>query len=239
MRFLFSLPHHLATESDIRQIRKGITVTTELSTPTRCSTCGNDGDCPDCGLCACGAVATLIVRERSCEAHICDRCFQADYENNYENSRAWTVEPLAADPPAPEPNPLGGDEGDTLPSAHPRAVTLTSILIDQASQRNRLCPNCEGAHFGWQCPAIHARLFAPEPAPWSDLDLGRELWRMRWHRYAAFLTLIRSVPTAHLVIYAASYQAFVRSINASTDLQINDILRVWAQMLGGRAQAAA
>lgn len=113
----------------------------------------------------------------------------------------------------------------------PHAVTLSSILIDQALQRNRLCPNCGGAHWGWQCPEIAAKLFAPaKPEPWKDIALGRELCRMRWRDFKAFVALLLSVPTEHLPIYANSYVAFMQSYG-STDLTINDVLKVWGRIM--------
>jgi hypothetical protein len=112
----------------------------------------------------------------------------------------------------------------------PRAVTLTSIVIDQAAQRNRICPNCQGAHYGWQCPEIVARLFAPETdTSWKDIALGRELCRMKWKNFRAFVALLLSIPAEHLIIYAASYQAFVRSCRPDSDMTINQVLEAWSK----------
>lgn len=158
-------------------------------------------------------------------------CYWYNPENGTLIAEAQIVATFTPDPPEGPPIVIIEAPDETPPESRTTAVTLISILIDKTTQRNRICPNCQGAHYGWQCPDIHARLFAPE-VPWSDPELGHDLWRMRWRRYAAFLTLIQSVPTQHLVIYAASYQAFVRSVNAQSDLQINDILKVWARMIG-------
>jgi len=75
------------------------------------------------GLCACGAVATLAVHLGGHVDHVCGLCFMNDYENNYEDSRSWIVEPLATEPPA-DPLPSDGP-GDPIPGdpgyEYPRA----------------------------------------------------------------------------------------------------------------------
>lgn len=115
-------------------------------------------------------------------------------------------------------------------SDKPRAVTLTSILIDQALERNRLCANCEGPHWTWQCGEIRQALFAPEPEPaWKDIALGRELCRMKWRNFRAFVALLLSVPADHLIIYAASYQAFIRAYAPDSSLTINQIIQSWTR----------
>jgi hypothetical protein len=88
------------------------------------------------------------------------------------------------------------------------AVTRQSLAIEA---RLAVCGNCQGIHHIQHCPEIHARL-AAEPVsltdrPWYDVTLGRELCRMKWRNFQAFVALLLSVPTEHLVIYAASYQS--------------------------------
>lgn len=222
MRLLFSLSHYIAVESNLSISRKGLNTVTRIERP------------------------------------------------------------LAADPPVPEPNPLGDEPGDELPQAQAAAQHLANVIQSPAyvvklnnsylvqddldlacyggigaivasyqplaqtrqsqaiESRMHICGNCGGIHHIQHCPELHTALLAPEPT-WSDAALGHELWRMRWRRYAAFLTLITSVPPAHLLIYAASYQAFVHSVNAQSDLTINDILKVWTRMIGkgGRGPSGA
>lgn len=105
------------------------------------------------------------------------------------------------------------------------------------------CTYCDGAHYGWQCPEIARALFAPaEPAPWHDADLGRELCRMRWQRFEAFCTLLRSMPHEHMISYAASYQAFIRSYQPDSDLTISQVLAAWKKAIdrgAARERAAA
>lgn len=137
----------------------------------------------------------------------------------------------SADPPAPEP-PVILDEAPTPEppeSAHPRAVTRESIQIDA---RLSVCANCQGIHRTQACPEIKQALFAPEmPADrlWVDIALGCELCRMRWHNFRAFAALLLSIPAEHLVIYAASYQAFVRSHAPESDMTINQVLQSWTR----------
>jgi hypothetical protein len=108
-----------------------------------------------------------------------------------------------------------------------------------------VCGNCQGIHHIQHCPEIHARL-AAEPVsltdrPWYDVTLGRELCRMKWRNFQAFVALLLSVPTEHLVIYAASYQAFIRSHNTGSTVTITGILRVWTADMargGDRGPAA-
>lgn len=82
---------------------------------------------------------------------------------------------------------------------------------------------------------------APEAAPWHDVALGRELCRMKWHNFKAFVALLLSVPPAHLIIYAASYQAFIREYRPDSDVTINQVLRAWTNDMrrgGDRGPAA-
>jgi hypothetical protein len=132
---------------------------------------------------------------------------------------------VAADPPPPEPNPLGDEEGDSTPPDRPRAVTAQSLLIEA---KMATCSYCQGIHHIQQCPELRARLFAPDVAPWHDIALGRELCRMKWKNFRAFVALLLSVPAAHLIIYAASYQAFIREYRPDSDMTINQVLTAWA-----------
>ena len=119
----------------------------------------------------------------------------------------------------------------STPPDRPRAQTLQSQAIDARIKR---CTNCDGAHFSWQCPEIAHALFAPEPAPWSDPDLGRELCRMKWRDFRAFVALLREVRDhGHLVTYAASYQAFIRANRPDSDVTINQVLTAWAREMSG------
>ena len=120
--------------------------------------------------------------------------------------------------------------------APPRAQTLQSIQIEQTMRR---CHNCGADHRTWQCPAIAQRLFVSDATPWADADLGRELCRMKWRNFTGFVTLLLSVPPAHVLSYAASYQAFIRTYRPDSDLTINDVLRVWTNDMRRARQVAA
>jgi hypothetical protein len=97
------------------------------------------------GLCSCGTPATLVVRLGGLVDPVCDVCFQGNYENNYEDSRAWTVEPLPVDPPTPEPNPLGDDEGDSIPSL----VNWNSATASAGEYP--ICESCQTREFPPSC----------------------------------------------------------------------------------------
>ena len=72
------------------------------------------------------------------------------------------------------------------------------------------------------------------PAPWSDPALGRELCRMKWRDFRGFVALLREVRDhGHLVTYAASYQAFIRSHRPDSDLTITQVLTAWAREMSG------
>ena len=141
---------------------------------------------------------------------------------------------LQADPPIdipqePYPPTPGGPEPPEF------AQTLQSQAIEQAAQRNRICadPDCQGPHYTFQCPHIHAALFAPA-APWSDPGLGRELCRMRWRDFRGFVALLTEVHArGHLAIYAASYQAFVASLRPDTDLTVEMVSATWQRIISG------
>lgn len=170
--------------------------------------------------CGCGASAVYVVYERRTTHRVCDDCYLRDFERNEESSAAWTVESTTA--------------------ARARAVTRESIQIES---RIAVCPNCQGIHHIQKCPELTSALFAPEPAerPWYDVALGRELCRMKWRNFRAFVALLQSVPTQHLVIYAESYIAFMRDYNAKTDLTTKDVLGVWMRIIadeGDRGPAA-
>jgi hypothetical protein len=130
---------------------------------------------------------------------------------------------IVADPPGP--NPEDDSEGDKTPPDRPRAVTAQSLLIEA---KLITCSYCQGIHHIQQCPQLRAQLFAPDVAPWHDIALGRELCRMRWKNFRAFVALLLSVPAAHLIIYAASYQAFIREYRPDSDMTITQVLTAWA-----------
>ena len=128
------------------------------------------------------------------------------------------------DIPDEYPNPTPGG-----PPPPEFAQTLQSQAIEARIKR---CANCDGAHFTWACPEIALRLFAP--ALWSDPALGRELCRMKWRDFKGFVTLLREVRDhGHLVVYAASYQAFIRSHRPDSDLTITQVLTAWAREMSG------
>jgi hypothetical protein len=117
------------------------------------------------------------------------------------------------------------------------AFTRQSIAIES---RLNVCPNCQGVHHVQKCPELKQALLAPEVS-WKDVALGRELCRMRWKNFRAFVALLMSVPTEHLVIYAESYIALLRDYNAQCDVTITDVLGSWMRMIsdaGDRGPAA-
>lgn len=117
-----------------------------------------------------------------------------------------------------------------------RAHTAQSIQIEA---RLATCGYCQGMHHIQRCPEIAVRLFA-EP-DWKDVALGRELCRMRWRDFRSFVALLLSVPAEHLIIYAASYQAFIRSYNDQSTVTITEIVQSWTRDMqrgGDRGPAA-
>lgn len=134
--------------------------------------------------------------------------------------------PLAYDPPSPDPNPLGGEEGDSLP----RSVTRQSQAIEA---RISVCPNCQGIHHVQACPELRGHVRASE-ADWR-IAVGRKLCAMRWRDYRAFVALLLSTPIEQLTIYAASYQAFIKDHNQRSDLTVNDVLKAWGRIISDSA----
>jgi hypothetical protein len=106
---------------------------------------------------------------------------------------------------------------------------------------HKTCPNCGGAHYGWQCSEIRAALFAPDPpaAPWADVALGRELCRMRWKDHDYFVTILAALTPAALLSYAASYQAFVRSHAPDSTLTITEVVQAWTRAMQRAAERKA
>ena len=165
-----------------------------------CDDHGPYGD-DECPKCSCGAPATWEVPFSTdpLYEYFCDACFRPTH---------YRGDPIGA--------PLA-------------TVAYAQTLQSQAIEaRLTVCGYCAGVHHVQKCPELTARLFAPA-LEWSDPDLGRELCRMRWQRYKAFVALLLSVPSAHLVIYAASYQAFIRSHAPDSDMTISQVLEAWAK----------
>ena len=131
---------------------------------------------------------------------------------------------VPTDIPDEYPNPTPGG-----PPPPEFAQTLQSQAIES---RIATCANCQGIHRTQECSEIRAHLFAP--APWSDPALGRELCRMKWRDFKGFVALLREVHAhGHLVVYAASYQAFIRSNRPDSDLTITQVLTAWAREMSG------
>lgn len=226
-----------------------------------------------------GGAVECSEPDNHCAVHNPCPSHAADAARYLANSGIVVVQ-IATDPPPPEPNPLGDEEGDkedpgewrafptctacqtsdfppsslrahtclACANAHHfglanrfdasrHAVTLQSLLIDQTM---RLCLNCGGEHRTWQCPQVARKLFAPAKREvWKDVALGRELARMRWLDFKAFVTLLMSVSTDDLIVYAASYQAFIRSYNPQSDMTINDVLQAWNRAMRDNRGPAA
>jgi len=111
------------------------------------------------------------------------------------------------------------------------AHTRQSVAIEATMRR---CHNCGADHRTWQCGEIRAALFAPETAPtWKDIALGRELCRMRWRDFSGFVALLASLTTEqHLIVYAESYVAFIRSYNVASDLTADQVIETWRRLIG-------
>ena len=78
-------------------------------------------------------------------------------------------------------------------------------------------------------------LFALPATDWKDVDLGRELCRMRWKDFPRFVTLLRTVGQAgHLRAYAASYVAYIETYGPAS-LTIPQVLTVWGRIMDDRA----
>jgi hypothetical protein len=213
-----------------------------------CTTCDDDGDCPDCAP----VLTDLASAQRLAQARantIKAPTYVVEQNNHYlihddadldcydagaEPSIVGTYQPVASDPPVDD-----GPDDNWGGFRSPLAQTLQGLLDTQA---RRQCLNCGSDHRTWQCPEVARRLFAPDaPAPWHDRALGKELHWMRWHRYRGFVTLLLCIPAEHLIVYAASYQAYVRDVAPDSTMTINDVLRAWGRMMardGGRGPAA-
>jgi hypothetical protein len=116
----------------------------------------------------------------------------------------------------------------------PHAVTLTSIIIDQAVQRNRICANCQGAHLTWQCPEVAQRL----DVPMSDIDRGGALCGMLWCDPAGFVRLLERSTDARRAEYAESYLAFLRDAGKGRNLTASQVLARWLPAPAMYQQAA-
>lgn len=69
-----------------------------------------------------------------------------------------TYQPQADDVPTDNPD-IDSTPGTYGPE-QARAYTLIGGQIEQTMQRNRLCLNCGGAHYGWQCPQVRDLVLA-------------------------------------------------------------------------------
>jgi hypothetical protein len=138
----------------------------------------------------------------------------------------WNSATASADPPAPEPNPLGDEEGDSTPPDRPRAQTLQSLAIES---KLTTCGFCQGIHHIQKCETLRRALTA---AAWVGADLGRALCQMRWCSHASFVELLESAAPSRLVEYADSYLAFLRDYNPDSSLTRDEVLTAWARNIG-------
>ncbi len=107
-----------------------------------------------------------------------------------------------------------------MQQAHSRqSIAIESRLVT--------CGYCTGIHHVQRCPELYSHLHASD-AEWR-LFVGRELCRMKWNNFRAFVALLLNASTDLLVMYAASYQAFIRSYAPDSTLTINAILQVWTR----------
>jgi hypothetical protein len=166
---------------------------------------------------------------------VCIACANAQH---FELPNRFAAQQLATNEPPAEPAPPvdDGEDDNWGGFRRPLAFTRQSIAIEATMRR---CHHCGADHRTWQCPEIRQRLMAEQS--WKDIALGRELCRMRWRDFRAFVALLMSIPTAHLVIYAESYIAFLRSYNAASMVTTREVLGVWMRIIadeGDRGPAA-
>lgn len=162
---------------------------------------------------------TTLTHEHGFELAAAQRLAQA----LANTTKVPTYRPVANDPPG-EPNPLGDEEGDSEPPDRARAVTLTSIAIDQTLQRNRICadPDCQGPHYTWQCPAIHTRLFASD-TPLYDTNELAQLWATSRTLLAAKLAMLTR---AQLHMQAVAFAAWLDT-RTHAGLNAASVLHIW------------
>lgn len=178
-----------------------------LRTP-QCSTCGDDGDCPDC----CPEVLPPILFCPLCMC-VVDHTDLAEWQ--CRNDRCLATYP---------------DTAQLLTQSEllARRAIVISIAVG-------ICPNCQGEHSIQACPEIRQAVAAPI----KRIALGRALCRLRWSDYRMFVTLLSSLPSSQLGMYAESYVAYIQAHTAASDLTAAHVLKVWAGLIDpGKGPAA-
>lgn len=165
----------------------------------------------------CRACGTNDYPPSSLVEQLCISCANARYFGLTDRFAA--AQRAMREPPA-EPMPQDDEDDNWGGWRRPLAITRQSQAIEA---RLATCGYCQGIHHVQSCPELRA-----SDADWR-IALGRELCRMKWRDFKAFVALLLSVPTEHLVIYAASYQAFIRSYRPDSALTINEVLAVWTR----------
>lgn len=183
---------------------------------TRCATCGDDGDCPDCEPIAIGQRFTHLGFGSGTVIAITDDerlnvQVKFDSPSRY-GSKFWF---------------------DTSEVVRPLAVTLQSIAIES---KINTCANCSGIHHIQSCPELLTPLLVES---WTGINLGRGLCRMRRENYTNFVQLLSEATPARLVEYAVSYLEFIRNYNPASLLTVPHVLKAWGRTLSGDRGPAA
>lgn len=109
------------------------------------------------------------------------------------------------------------------------AVTLTSILIDQASRRNRICANCGDAHWTWRCPEIGDALTLAQP-----LYPACEMARLWWRDHRAFIERLSGLTPAQLIVQAEAHVAWLQCFRGSV-ITAERLLDAWQRLIAKHA----
>lgn len=157
---------------------------------------------PQSDACACGSPATLFVHGSHIAEDVCQTCFTHFYLSNEDDHRAWVADPIAA----------------------PHAITRQSEAIEQTMQRNRICPTCQDAHYGWQCPDIGDVLSGV--AVYDTTEMAR-LWAASRTLLAAKLARLTG---PQLACQAIDFAAWLNE-RTRANLPALSVLRIWEQFI--------
>lgn len=148
---------------------------------------------------------------------------QDDADLDCYGGRAAIVATYApiADPPPPEPNPLGDEEGDEAPEF---AVTRQSIAIDQIMQR---CHNCGAEHRTWQCPEVGGLVSGVAVYDTADM-VG--LWCAN---RTILVRKLRKLTAPQLLCQAMDFAAWLNE-QTHANLPALSVLHIWEEEIDGQ-----
>lgn len=108
------------------------------------------------------------------------------------------------------------------------AQSMRSLGISATLLRNRICKNCQGAHYGWQCPEIRAELFSDDAA--ACVYDNDEMVRL-WASSRALLVIkLRRLTRPQLTAQAVAFAAWLNE-RTHTNLSAASVLHIWETMI--------